>query len=239
MYHGTPWPDFTRFSTAPPKRATRNETASLGLWFTSDRAVAETFAFKVKEQWRKDERASQRAGEDVGRWHYEPGGGAIVAAHLRLHNPKVYEGGPRTVVRQTRLWGDGPLRREEKVVHDDPFEQMMDDRDQFASYIDARAPGSGGRGHWRQRMCAYDAHETNAAFVAWLQAQGHDGIWLRGSAYDGVDVWDPHLRISRRRKHDTFVVFEPGDIVVVGRRAASKRAERQAIARHLQDDGLW
>lgn len=63
----------------------------------------------------------------------------------------------------------------------------MDDRDQFATYINKGA-------RWEERYIAEGVPETNKKFIEYLKKQGYDGIHIKGTEYDakgtGLDVID-------------------------------------------------
>lgn len=238
LYHGTPWPGFTGFNSAPPRRFTANETASLGVWLSSDRKVAANFAVKVDEVWRRDDARTQRQGEERGRWQSVPTVGAVISARLRIRNPKVYTTEVRRIpaseedlrLNKYRAQLGQALAPVYREVVDDPFEVMMDDRDAFALYIGYSRHGEAGRGFWRKRYIAYESDVTNRSFVEALKAEGHDGIWLKATKYDGVAL--PGKEADGRTPrvaHDVLCVFDGDDVVAVGRHPAPKRTVTLAV----------
>ena len=213
VFHGSPRTDFEWFSTTPDRRYTLNETNSLGIWFTTDPRVASTFALHRDED----------------------GGGGVFPAYLRLKSPKIY-------VPETRIysgWVNGDWRKIQ--VLNDPMEQMMDDRDPFTEYpgrkpircnSDLYPPAE--RGYWRSGRAGEDSKAANVAFVAHLQDQGYDGIWMKRSRFDGIlykraeaasfkrFTYDPLTRSfiehHDRSEHDVFCVFDASSIVsAIGR----------------------
>ena len=223
VYHGTPWPDFEHFSVAPDRRNTANESAGLGIWFTTDARVASSFAVRVqREYYETGERWEDGKPKQYARYVQRVGG--VFPVYLRLKSPKIYTPGTRTIpMTPYAVFADGRwgTRTPVEQVPDDAFEQMMDDRDAFAEYID-RPRGRVERGHWRDRMMALHSEVTNAAFVAHLRTQGHDGIWLKQSVYDGIPTKHTY---NRATPHDTFVVFDANPIV-----SAVGRGRRPGIA---------
>lgn len=192
LYHGTPIKSLTGFTLTPDKRNSRFEAASLGVWFTDDFRVACSFAFKTIREYlpRLDPNTN-----DYERWsngevkqyaHYELVGGTVYMCNVILHNPAIYESDSDP---------DGP----------DSLELMMNDRDQFAAYIDRRR-GTVPAGYWKRRMIALESEETNRLFRDYLTAKGYDGIILRNTQWDAID----------KQRHTQVCVFNPDQIVIVG-----------------------
>lgn len=205
VYHGSGSPGHNTFQTDTDRKIGmgntlwgKNETTTLGAWFTDNPRTAESFSksgyekFVTRLEWNKDN--VHVYDENAVK------SGAIYPVYLSVQNPKVYE--PKT--KKVYAGKDHAGNVVEKDAIDDPFEQMMDDRDEFAVYAGNYGEDvKGKRGYWRQRMAAKDAEGTNKKFVAKLKAEGYDGIVIRKTDYDsprkGVTV-------------DQYVVFEPNQI---------------------------
>lgn len=188
FFHGTPWPGFKRFSLAPHKRLTSNETRSLGIFFTSDPEVANDFTETlVRAGYLMRGNRRWEDGDPKLYPHMRIRRGAIYTAFLNLQNPKVYT----------------------SDTEDDAFRKMMDDRDAFADYIGGRGRGNWPRGYWRRRVMARGSEETNRLFRASLAAEGFDGILLQGTEFDGILVEGEG---SERRPHDVVIAFDPKQI---------------------------
>lgn len=211
VYHGSGNPGHNTFQTDTDRKigksvmslfGKKNETTTMGAWFTNNPRTAETFSKTGHEkavsklEWNKDN--IYVYNESVVK------SGSIYPVYLSLQNPKIYE--PVTLTKKAKSdydkWIHGDKDEWEEVS--DPFEQMMDDRDEFSIYYGNHgADVVGERGHWRQRMAAKDAEGTNQKFVAKLKAEGHDGIVIRNTEYDtprkGVTV-------------DQYVIFEPSQV---------------------------
>lgn len=216
-YHGTPRPGFDIF--ALPVGHGKNETSSMGIWFTSDPSVASEFA-EDREYWMFGD------GYDL------KGVGGVYPVRLNLRSPKIYERAPaspdakektkelrqqeqKLSVEKSIMRGGDPgydeICRRLQMIDDqitmlsldtknrDAFEVMMDDRDRHAEYIGGV---KGIPGFWRKRYIATNAEEANRAFVAELKAQGHDGIILKETIYDAIDG----------KVHDQYVVFDPSAV---------------------------
>lgn len=187
-YHGTPKPTFDKFSLEVEKRNTRFEAASVGIWFTDDFDVASQFGFSHFISY--EPRIDSTTG-DFDRWSdgevkkYAKTNkiiGKVYACHLKFKNPKVYE----------------------SDIDNDSLEKMMNDRDQFAEYID-RKRGTVPSGYWKRRMIAQDSDTTNRLFREYLLSQGYDGIVLLNT------VWDQF----EDRRHTQYAVFSPDQIQIV------------------------
>ena len=209
LYHGTPWPGFKRFKHNVSRRMTDSEAASLGVWLTTDPEVASFFASKrIRAGALK--RGSWPDGSPRLYTQQRMKHGAVYVVTADLKNPKVYTSTPDR----------------------DSLELMMDDRDQFAEYID-RPRGRAEPGHWEKRMIAYGSAETNRAFRDSLVRQGHDGILLVDSEYDGIarPGCGPPSDEDRmlygathgRCPHDTVIVFDPKQITPWAKRSTSER----------------
>ena len=195
VFHGTPDPSFQRLE--PGKRpSTGHEAAGIGLWFSSDPAVSSNFAVQNGVEYYQRE----KDGKPENVLEYRPEStwvpekindpdperetyfrnkdrvGSVFPCYLKMENPMIYANG-------------------------DGFEEMMDDRDQFACYIDKQR-GQAPRGHWRKRMCAQDAAGTNKLYVEHLKSLGHDGIIIRNTQWDAVN----------KQPHDCFVAWTADQI---------------------------
>lgn len=188
VYHGTPWPGFDQFER-DVQRSTRHEAGTLGFWFTSDFNVASVFAHKWVDDWYTKPGEVWPHGKPKRFRREKLLTGKVYACYLRIENP---------------AWYGGP--------DEDGFEAMMDDRDLFARYIDTIKLGvkqqgrhvpSGitKRGHWRRRMIAMDAQETNIDFQLYLESLGHDGIIIQNTNWDAYDA-----------PNNQFVVWAPNQI---------------------------
>lgn len=174
VYHGTPFPAFDEFQLDSP-RATGHEAGTIGFWFTSDFKVASGFAHTWKEKWETDYEDRWADGEPKKYRRQYLVSGKVYKCFLNLQNPAWYGG-----------------------EDSDGFEEMMDDRDAFAAYIDTiKHPGLGfdeqqGRyvrsrvpeRHWRKRMIAYGAGDTNIDFRLFLESMGHDGLVILNTLWD-------------------------------------------------------
>ncbi|KKL10537.1 hypothetical protein LCGC14_2554850, partial [marine sediment metagenome] len=176
VYHGSPNPGFEEFRLDVGHQ-TGHEAAGLGVWFTTSLGVASKFAFKWRTEY--EETGEIWGGQKirVARDVFQKG--RVYACYLKMLNPAWYGSD-----------------------ESDGFEDMMDDRDAFASYNDTlrRRPTwgyvrQGGRmlraqvappGHWRKGVLAYDAPETNIDFRMYLEALGHDGIVIQNTVWDSV-----------------------------------------------------
>jgi hypothetical protein len=186
VYHGTPRPGFSRFAE-PIKRSTGFEAAGLGYWFSEDLIVASRFAIGQKTVLlpNRDPKTGEYERWDDGELmkysRQVPIIGKVYACYLRMRHPKIY---------QTQFEiKDGEKKRI------DSFEQLMDDRDTFAEYIDAPR-GRVKRGHWRRKMIAENSELTNKLFRDHLKSQGYDGVILLDSEWD-----------QQQRPHHQYVVF--------------------------------
>ena len=195
FYHGTPWAGFAKFKFDPRRRNTANETRGLGIWFTSDPEVASTFASKERNAGFVYCRGRWNNGEQYKRQRTYIKHGAVYVAYINLQNPKIYNSDILT----------------------DAFESMMDERDQFAHYIDS----NWGEGTWRRRMVENDPDDANKLFRHYLQDQGYDGILLRDSVFDGIrrkqcgelsKFGRMHGELYKQCPHDIVLVFHPNQI---------------------------
>lgn len=189
VYHGSPYPGFEEFSFEV-ERQTGHEAGTIGAWFTSDLRVASRFAYKWEGEYY--ETGETWPDGEKKKFHRDVlQTGLVYICYLKMLNPAWYGSD-----------------------ESDGFEDMMDDRDAFAAYIDklTHAPYPDGwvrqqgrlvrtvapPGYWRKRMMAYDAHETNIDFRMYLEALGHDGIVIQNTMWDSFEdepqnqfvVWD-------------------------------------------------
>ncbi len=226
VYHGSPNPNFDKFSDNPASRATANQLAHMGIWFTSDTATADSFAIPYDDD-----------GEEIE--NARPGG--IFPVYLSLQNPKIYDRASddekaTLMAENEKAFADlkkkYPLRiadssfynsfyaddakdralrveyerernrlEEERkfIANDDPLEKLMDDRDEFAEWISGAKHE---RGAWRQRYVeTSDKRETSLKLRKKLIDQGYDGIILRGTVYDAAG-----------KKTDQYMAFQPSQI---------------------------
>lgn len=200
LYHGTPWPGFKRFKLMAPKHRTGHETRSLGIWWSTDPEVTQEFTS-----------VEQRAGTlRRGNKHWADGTpmlfpqsrvkhGAVYIGYANLQNPKVYK----------------------TDAAEDAFGHLMEDRSRFAEYINcsrfAAEPG-----FWRRGMIEVQPDIANRLFREHLQAEGYDGIWLRGTLVDAArrkecgeaSSFERDMRGVRWRAcpHDVVAVFDPAQI---------------------------
>lgn len=187
VFHGSVNPGHDTFLTDATRPLAKNETSTLGAWFTDNPKTAGEFArsehveyVTTGERW--------KSGELMQFPNYIQDFGGIYPVYLSLQNPKVYI----------------PTEGE------DSFVQMMNDRDEFASYIDG---SKGVRGHWQDHMIATNVPETNKNFVDTLKKQGYDGIIIKNTMYDAP---------NKKKLIDQYVVFEPSQIKSVFNRKPTK-----------------
>lgn len=219
VYHGTPRPGFTRFSNAG--RNTTNQLRHLGFWFTADPGSAAMFTKELEHgpfgSWEKK-------GASGGIYPvflsiknpkiYQPMEPAEKQAvlekmeaqvkELKSQSPFFYHDMPhdkRALYDEIQAKIDALQTRMRFIRNDDPIEQLMDDRDEFAKWISGE---EGVRGAWRKRYIETgNIEETTKKLKQKLMAQGHDGIILRSSSYDMP---------RKGTKTDQFVAFEPSQI---------------------------
>lgn len=208
VYHGSP-AVFDAFDIDPAKPG-KNETSNLGAWFTDHPKVASKFAeqrdysvgwgndYDVKSvgsvmpvylQMRnpkvyrvKPPTAEQvRTAEDA-RKAFAAAEEAQKAARNYGEQPSMAQVKSYSAAYQATQDAYRAMRAAERAFQpSDPFEQMMDDRDEFAEYIDNV---KGERGHWRKRMVATNRAEASRLFAEKLKAEGYDGIVIEQTEYD-------------------------------------------------------
>jgi transposase-like protein len=214
VFHGTPNPGFNEFEAN--EGMGKNETSSIGIWFTPSTDIASNFATEKEPRWHEDE-------------YYQKTGG-VYPVFICMKNPKIYtELKPNTDVepqlkelekKWSHLWSEMNFaseptrsqiileqRKVEKEVSklrlqvkgSDAFEVMMDERDQFAEYING---AKGVKGAWRERYISMKTVDTNKQFVKLLKSQGHDGIIISKTSYD-----------AGSNQVDQYVVFDASQIV--------------------------
>lgn len=192
-YHGTPGKEFSEFKLNAIKN-TENETNGLGVWVTPQKEAAKTFSNKIE-------------GGMFGGSNLKDVGGTVMSVRTQLKNPKIYESsqGMESILDDieklekekpslTRMVNeDDPYKKQNikdkrdkiakkitklrKEYKRDAFEHFMDDRDQFAQYINKGAS-------WEDRYVALEVSKTNKQFIDYLKKQGHDGIIIKGTEYD-------------------------------------------------------
>ncbi len=174
VYHGSPNPNFANFSLTAP-RNNMHEAGEIGIWFTSDPKVASSFAEKEETEYVTDPNdPTWKDGSPKQYVNHVKKVGGVFPVYLKILQPKVYNG-------------------------KDGFEDMLDDRDQFATYINGT---KGEKGFWRRRYINTNKSEATQMYKEWLIKQGHDGIIINQSLWDSVD----------KVPHAQFVVFNPNQI---------------------------
>lgn len=169
VFHGTPRANFKTFKSGM-SRFNFHEAGQIGIWFTDDPLVAQTFAHRTEDEYYTKPGEVWPDGEPKQFIRDKHIYGKVHCVYLKLENPKIYAG-------------------------EDGFESMLDDRDQFVKYIS----GEKGKGSWRQRYITMNRDEANQEFVNYLKSQGHDGIIIQNTKWDAVKknnnqyvVFDPH-----------------------------------------------
>lgn len=215
VYHGTASFGFKEFlNDYNLPRNTDNETNNLGIWFCSNKKVAEKFIFS--------------------------GNGGVYECFVNMRNPKVFKPqlfnrfeiekiedliseiakkkhrigwsfNDMTPAERTEY---GKLDDEEEALrkqlrlmkHADSFEQFMNYRDKFTKYIDGV---EGEIGHWMERMININKDEANKKLVKDLKDNTHDGIVIVDTVYDA----------GRKNSHvSQYCVFNPQDIKSIDNR---------------------
>lgn len=209
VYHGTPSYGFSEFlNDYNLPRATSNETNNMGIWFSSNKTVAEKFMFDSDK-------------------------GGVYECFLNIRNPKVFV--PATfniaeidnmdklleeIRREMRLLGGFmrdqsredqaklvKLRDQEKELsfqrkllkRVDSFEQFMNYRDKFTKYIDHV---EGKIGHWIERMMNMNKEEANKKLLKEFTDNKHDGMTIVDTEYDA----------GKNGRVTQFCVFDAADI---------------------------
>lgn len=221
-YHGTPGKEFDNF-VLDATRNTSNETAGLGVWVTNNPDVAKNFSRKIDTGMF----GVQANSTDVG--------GTVMPVVTTLKNPKIYtatKGSDDLLEEIARLEKERPTQTRARLEEDrferqrlydkieeidskidslkkqhqrDAFENMMDERDQFVTYIQPKVK-------WQQRYSSMNTDEANKNFVDYLKSQGHDGIVIKGTEYDagGTGVIDqivsfePENVLTRKQLTDLY-----------------------------------
>ncbi len=223
-YHGSTRSGWNEFQTSPDRKLQKNETSTLGAWFTNNPSTANSF---TKNEFGKHENAG------------------IYPVYLSMQNPKIYEPKPDSQVIDYKTGkpvfyktskpyfdDDGNMRLQyvdttKPVMQtNDPFEQMMDDRDEFVDYYDVKKA----RGYWRKRMSSMNVIEANQAFVNKLKSEGYDGIIVKNTEYDSP---------RKSTTVDQYVVFDPSQIKSVfnSKPTGSKIITNSSVEYVEPDDG--
>lgn len=216
-YHGTPNKEFKEFQLGVGQN-TENETRGLGVWVTPQKEAAKTFSNKIENDMfgvssnLKDvggtvmEVSTQMKNPKI--YNSTKGLDSILEEieKLRKEKPSALRTSPNfesdPLIREAAI-----KKREEisekitklkKEYQRDAFEHFMDDRDQFAQYIEKNAK-------WEDRYVAENVHETNQKFIEYLKKQGHDGIIIKGTEYDA--------KASGLKTIDQIVVFDPKQVL--------------------------
>ncbi len=213
-YHGTPNKEFSEFKFDANSN-TQNETRGLGVWVTPQEGAAAQFKDKFVEGFM----GMGGGSKDVG--------GTVMPVHLNLKNPKVYTStkgmesilddikklesekpsitrlhftediNERQAIIQARKKVEIEIEKLKRQYKRDAFEHFMDDRDQFATYIDKGAK-------WQDRYIAEGVPETNKKFIEYLKKQGYDGIHIKGTEYDAKGTGSDVI--------DQIVAFDPKNV---------------------------
>lgn len=212
-YHGTPNKEFDRFELGKGTN-TENETNGLGVWTTNNEKAAKVFSNKI-------ENGMFGIGSSL-----KDVGGTVIPVHTKLKNPKIYtpNKGSESLLEEiaslekekipvTRMHIEDDylkvveMQKKNKEINAkisdlkkqykrDSFENFMDDRDQFAEYIQEGAK-------WQERYAANNVSGTNKKFIEYLKKQGHDGIIIKNTEYDAGRSGSPTI--------DQILSFNPED----------------------------
>lgn len=217
VYHGTD-KKFDVFEM--PEGFQKNETSSIGFFFTENKKASEVFTL---------------------------GDGQVLEVYLNIRNPKIYKSEKidksnkikelrtqfssvseelKTLdydpskpgsINNSRYFELSNLKKdlqEQIRVEDlkpdriDAFERMMDDRDKFAEYIQPNAT-------WRDRLVNTNPKEASKNFRESLQSEGYDGIIIEGTEYDSISGQPINQYIAfeptQIKSIDNIGTFDPND----------------------------
>lgn len=215
-YHGTPNKEFKEFKLGM-RNNTENETNGLGVWVTPQESVAKTFSKKIENAMFGGKSNLKDVGGTVMGVSVQLKNPKVYTSTKGMESileeiEKLEKEKPSMLSTSPNYETDADKRNEaikkrdeiskqikelRKEYRRDAFEHFMDERDQFAEYIEPNAK-------WEDRYVANNVSETNKKFIEYLKKQGYDGINIVGTEYDAKE--------AGLDKVDQTVAFDPKSV---------------------------
>ncbi|WP_336770044.1 hypothetical protein [Bacillus bombysepticus] len=158
MYHGSP-KKFEVFSNSDVERNTKNETNSLGIWFTNNIEVAKKFAVKYKTDYVESKDQFWNDGSPKVFAQDAPQIGYVYTADISHLNIYTFE---------------------PSGADNDSWDTFMDYRDKFCKYITANVS-------WKDYYVLMNKVEANNLFIQDLKSKGYNGFIIKSTEYDAIE----------------------------------------------------